>query len=59
MSVTACQYAIAAGECRACGKEIATKVEHPEGKEGVHVRGACGHTTWVTNFEPLGGTVDV
>lgn len=54
MSVTACQYAKAVGECRVCGKPISAKVEHPEGKEGAHVLGTCGHSTYVRNFEPLG-----
>lgn len=55
MSVSICHYAMAVGECGTCGKPIEVKVKNKEGKDGVDVKGACGHYTWITNFEPLGG----
>lgn len=58
MSVSICRYARAVGTCRTCGKEIAATVDTPEGKEGAHVRGSCGHTTFVRNFEPMRGGSD-
>lgn len=59
MSVSFCSLAVATGDCRACDHHIETVVEKPGGREGVYVRGLCGHTNWMTEFEPLSGGVDV